>query len=173
MPPDVFEQEFPGLSESANATLVDLIRTAEAFAGTADRTLREHRLSRAGRQALAVLDGSAEPLSPTAIAGRLLVTTASVTSLLDTLERRGLVERRADPDDRRRLLVSLTADGRALVDRFLPEVVALQTAAMAGLSESQRRQLRLLLGKVRDGLSAVDPEAVAHDAPARGAHRAT
>jgi DNA-binding MarR family transcriptional regulator len=170
---DAFEQEFPGLSESANATLVDLIRTGEAFAGTADRALRHHRLSRAGRQALAVIDGAGEPLSPTTIAERLLVTTASVTSLLDTLERRGLVERRADPGDRRRLLVSLTDEGSAVVDQFLPEVVALQTAAMAGLSEPQRRQLRHLLGKVRAGLAEVDPDAVAHDAPPRGAHPAT
>lgn len=101
------------------------------------------------------------------------MTTASVTSLLDTLERRGLVERRADPGDRRRLLVSLTDDGSAVVDQFLPEVVALQTAVMAGLSEAQRRQLRSLLAKVRAGLARVDPEVVAHDAPRRGAHPAT
>jgi DNA-binding MarR family transcriptional regulator len=149
---------------------VELVRTGEAFAATADRALRHHRLSRAGRQALAVLDGAGQPLSPTAIAERLLVTTASVTSLLDTLERRNLVERQADPGDRRRLLVALTDEGRALVDRFLPEVVALQTAAMAHLSEPQRRQLLQLLTKVRAGLAAIDPEAVTHGAPPRGRH---
>jgi DNA-binding MarR family transcriptional regulator len=173
MPPGPFEQEFPGLSESANAALVDIVRTSEAFLGTADRALREHRLSRAGRQALAVLDGAGGPLSPTTLADRLMVTPASVTSLLDTLERRGLVVRRPDPDDRRRLLVSVTSEGSAVVDRFLPEVVALQTAAMTGLSERQRRQLRDLLALVRAGLSEMDPEVVAHDAPHRGAHPAS
>jgi DNA-binding MarR family transcriptional regulator len=39
------------------------------------------------------------------MAERLIVTTASVTSLLDTLERRGLLERRPDPTDRRRPLI--------------------------------------------------------------------
>ena len=73
------------------------------------------------------------------------MTTASVTtSLLDTLERRGLVERRPDLADRRRLLVAITDEGRALVNQFLPEVVALQTAVMAQLSEPQRLELARL-----------------------------
>ena len=105
--------------------------------------------------------------APTTIAQRLIVTTASVTSLLDTLERRGLVERRADPADRRRLLVAITEDGLALVDQFLPEVVALQTAVMAHLSEPQRRQLVKLLATVRDGLADLDTDAVVRSAARR------
>ena len=61
-----------------------------------------------------------------------------MTSLLDTLERRGLVRRQPHPSDRRQLLVSLTDEGQALVDAFLPEVVAVQTALVAGLSEADR-----------------------------------
>ena len=164
-------QEFPDLGESANATMLLLVRSGEAFLALADRALRHHRLSRGGRQALAVLDGAGGPLSPTAIAERLLVTTASVTSLLDTLERRGLLERTADPDDRRRLLVALTEAGRVVVDQFLPEVVALQTAAMTNLSEPQRRQLSHLLGLVENGMATIDPAAVVGAAPRRGRPR--
>jgi DNA-binding MarR family transcriptional regulator len=163
-----FEQEFPGLSESANASAQALVQVGEAFLALVDKALRHHRLSQAGRQALAVLEGAGQPLSPTTLAERLIVTTASVTSLLDTLERRGLVQRRPDPTDRRRLLVALTDDGRALVEQFLPEVVALQTAVMAELSETQRQQLLRLLSKVRDGMATTDPEAVVRDAPRRG-----
>jgi DNA-binding MarR family transcriptional regulator len=166
-----FEQEFPGLSQSANASVMALVQVGESFLAMVDRTLRHHRLSQAGRQALAVLEGAGQPLSPTTLAERLIVTTASVTSLLDTLERRGLVQRRPDPTDRRRLLVALTDDGRALVEQFLPEVVALQTAVMAGLSETQRLQLLRLLAKVRDGMANTDPEAVVRDAPRRGGRR--
>jgi DNA-binding MarR family transcriptional regulator len=133
----------------------------------ADRALRHHELSTAGRQALAILDGAGEPLSPTTIAERLIVTTASVTSLLDTLERRGLVERRPDVVDRRRVLVELTDSGRELVDRVLPDVVALQTAVLAGMSNPQRRQLVALLGKVERGVDAVDVESVLEGAPVR------
>jgi DNA-binding MarR family transcriptional regulator len=99
------------------------------------------------------------------------VTTASVTSLLDTLERRGLVERRPDPTDRRRLLIVLTQDGKAIVDQFLPEVVALQTAALATLTEAQRRQLVELLATVGANLTTLDIDEVIRAAAPRGVPR--
>ncbi|MBV9830461.1 MAG: MarR family transcriptional regulator [Marmoricola sp.] len=166
-----FEREFPGGSESANACALALVRTGERLLAGIDQALRHHRLSRAGREALAVLDGAGQPLSPTAIAERLIVTTASVTSLLDTLERRGLVERQPDPTDRRRLLIVITQDGRAVVDQFLPEVVALQTAALATLTEAQRRQLVDLLATVGATLTTLDADQVVRGAAPRGRPR--
>lgn len=150
-----------------------IVQVGERLLAAVDRALRHHHISRAGREALAVLEGAGQPLSPTTLAQRLIVTTASVTSLLDTLERRGLVERRPDPADRRRLLVAITDDGLALVDQFLPEVVALQTAVMARLSEPQRRQLVTLLATVRDDLDDLDIDAVVRAAPRRGKPSAT
>lgn len=148
-----------------------LVRTGDRLLAGIDHALRHHRLSRAGREALAVLDGAGQPLSPTAIAERLIVTTASVTSLLDTLERRGLVERRPDPTDRRRLLIMITQDGKAIVDQFLPEVVALQTAALATLTEAQRRQLVELLATVGANLTTLDADEVIRAAAPRGVAR--
>lgn len=148
-----------------------LVRTGERLLACIDQALRHYRLSAAGRQALAILDGAGQPLSPTAIAERLIVTTASVTSLLDTLERRGLVERQPDPTDRRRLLIEITQDGKAIVDQFLPEVVALQTAALATLTEAQRRQLVELLAKVGANLTTLDADQVIRAAAPRGVPR--
>jgi len=163
-----FEREFPGGSESANTCAMTLVHTGETFLAYIDQALRHHRLSRAGREALAVLEGAGHPLTPTTIAERLIVTTASVTSLLDTLERRGLVERQPDPTDRRRLLIVITKDGKAVVDQFLPEVVALQTAALATLTEAQRRQLVELLTTLGANLATLDVEEVIRAAAPRG-----
>jgi DNA-binding MarR family transcriptional regulator len=148
-----------------------LVHTGETFLACIDRALRHHRLSRAGREALAVLDGAGQPQAPTTIAERLIVTTASVTSLLDTLERRGLVERRPDPTDRRKLLIVITQDGKAIVDQFLPEVVALQTAALATLTEDQRRQLVELLATLGAHLTTLDVEEIIRTAAPRGVPR--
>lgn len=148
-----------------------LVHTGETFLSYIDQALRHHRLSRAARQALAVLEGAGQPLAPTAIAERLIVTTASVTSLLDTLERRGLVERQPDPTDRRRLLIVITQDGKAIVDQFLPEVVALQTAALATLTEAQRRQLIKLLTTLGANLTTLDVQEVTRAAAPRGVPR--
>lgn len=166
-----FRREFPGGSESANTCALALVRTGERLLACIDQALRHHHLSRAGREALAVLDGAGQPLSPTAIAERLIVTTASITSLVDTLERRGLVERQPDPTDRRRLLIVITQDGKAIVDQFLPEVVALQTAAMATLTEAQRRQFLELLTTLGANLTTLDADEVIRVAAPRGVPR--
>jgi len=53
-------------------------------------TLEEYQLSPSARQVLAVVEGAGEPLEPSVIAERVLITTGSMTSLLDNLEKRGL-----------------------------------------------------------------------------------
>jgi DNA-binding MarR family transcriptional regulator len=145
------------VSASANECIVGIVRAGEAFVALANRALSGYQLSPAARQALAVLDGAGEPLSPTEIARRLIVTTASVTSLLDTLERRGLVERRPDPADRRRLLVAITPPAQAMVRQYVPEVVALQGAVMSGIGEEDRQQLIAVLTRIREAIAAASP----------------
>jgi DNA-binding MarR family transcriptional regulator len=62
------------------------------------------------------------PRTPSELAERLQITTASVTELVDRLQRNGLVARIPHPTDRRKLLVTLTPDGERksglLQDRF-------------------------------------------------------
>jgi DNA-binding MarR family transcriptional regulator len=145
------------VSASANECIVGIVRASEAFVALANRALSGYQLSPAARQALAVLDGAGEPLSPTEIARRLIVTTASVTSLLDTLERRGFVERRADPGDRRRLLVAITPPAQDLVRQYVPEVVALQAAVMSGIGEEDRQHLIAVLTRVSEAIAAASP----------------
>ena len=142
---------------SANECVVGIVRAGEAFVALANRALSGYQLSPAARQALAVLDGAGEPLSPTEISRRLIVTTASVTSLLDTLERRGLIERHADPADRRRLLVAITPPAQDLVRQYVPEIVALQAAVMSGIGEEDRRHLIAVLTRIREAIAAASP----------------
>ena len=63
-----------------------------------------------------------EPLPAHVIAERLVVRGASMTSLLDTLERRKLVERHPHPDDRRKILIHLTVEARQTVERTRPGI---------------------------------------------------
>ena len=165
-----FEREFPGASQSANQCAIAMIRTAEAVLAMHNDAMRSYGLSAAAREALAVLDGAGEPISPSTISERMFVTTASTTSLLDTLEKRGLVTRDIDPQDRRRQLVTITSEGRRIVDSFLPQLVALQTAVMAGIGEPERTRFLKTLQAIRDGLDAIDVEAVTASAPRRGRH---
>ena len=135
----------------------------------AGRALRDQDLSTAGRETLAVLDGADGPLSPSVIAERLIVTAATTTTVLDTLERRGMVERTMDPSDRRRQLVSITPAGVDAVNSFLPQMIALQTELMSGFTEAERRELGAYLDRVREAI--VELEARADEVAAAAAPR--
>ena len=87
------------------------------------------------------------------IADRLIITTASMTSLLDTLQRRGLVQRTPDAKDRRRVVVTITAEGSRVIRRLLPEMLALQDEVAAGLSPADRAELVRLLSILRAGIA--------------------
>ena len=136
-----------------------VVRAGYAFITLVNRTLRQHDLSAAGRETLAVLDGADGPLSPGVIAERLIVTAATITTVLDTLERRGMVERTIDQADRRRQIVSITPAGRDAVDAFLPQIVMLQTELMRGFTEDERAQLTSYLDRMREALTELEVRA--------------
>jgi DNA-binding MarR family transcriptional regulator len=157
--PRGFRAEFPGAVPSAAEAAANLVRLAQEFLDEVNRRRRVVApLSASAFEALAVLEGAGEPLPSTVIAERLLVTTASMTSLLDTLERRGLVIRRPHPTDRRMVLVELAGDAQRIVDQMLPIVHATATEAFSVLTEAERRTLVEVLGQVRARLATVGGE---------------
>lgn len=170
--PDDFEREFAGASRSAAEAAANLVRTADALLREFDRRRREVAdLSPSGFQALAILDGAGEPIPGHVVAERLLVSSASMTSLLDTLERRGLIERHPHPVDRRKVLIHLTDEGTAIVDRMLPVVHAASTEAFAQLSERDREHLIDMLSVVRARLADVASSRPASPKPRRRRQR--
>jgi DNA-binding MarR family transcriptional regulator len=156
-----FEVEFPGASRSASEVVINLVRTTSLFLAELDRRLKNVAdLSASAWQALAVIEGAREPLPPHVIADRLLLTSGSITSLLDTLERRGLVRRNAHPRDRRKLLVDITNTARDMVDHMLPIVHSTAQEMTKSVSESAREQLILALAQMRADLEAMSSRPV-------------
>lgn len=142
-----FAREFPDADAGATEACANLVHTSTMLMDVLNR----HRasvtdLSPSASQVLAVLDGVGEPVPSNVIAERLLVTTASMTSLLDTLGRRGFVARNPHPTDRRKILVSLTDAGAQVVDELLPVMRTGEMTAAGGLTAEQRATLVELLG---------------------------
>ena len=164
-----FEEEFPGASRSAAEVAANLVRASDAFLAELDRRRRQIAdLSPSAFQALAILEGAGEPLAAHVIAERLLVSSASMTSLLDTLQGRGLVERHPHPTDRRKVLIHPTDQAREIVDRMLPVVHATDTEALADLTESEREQLIIWLATIRARLAVVSGQPPPNPLPRRG-----
>ena len=149
---DDFEREYPGASALATECYANLWRATDLLMELHNSHTRDkYGLSPGARQVLAVVEGAGEPLEPTVIAQRVLSTTGSMTSLLDTLEKRGLVRRLPHPNDRRKLLVDITPEAQAIVDELLPSLHAREREVMSSaLSTVEQRQLLQLVAKIQE-----------------------
>ena len=164
---DDFEDEYPGASALATECFVNVMRTADLLTDLLSRyILDEHQLSQSALQVLAIIDGAGEPLEPTVIAERRLVTTGSMTSLLDNLEKRELIRRDRHPEDRRKLLVTITPAGQAIVDQVLPALHARERDVLAAaLGPSEQRSLLKSLAKLQRAALRASSEPAPRGAP--------
>jgi len=108
--------------------------------------------------ALSALRVSGPPhrLSPTRLGRGLMLSSAGVTSRIDRLERRGLVRRLPDPDDRRGVIVELTDEGARLVDEAVAAVAESDRQLLGRLDPDEIAQLQALLKKLLASLEPAD-----------------
>lgn len=99
--------------------------------------------------------GTRDRLSQRELADLLLLGKPTVTTMLQRLERAGLVEREPDPDDQRVTRVRLTAEGRRLDARLRDAVVAAMARVLDPLEPADREALVRLLDLVSDRTAAV------------------
>lgn len=146
--------ERPDLDVGVMAEVARVLRVARLFGERLAAKAADHGLGVGEGDVLFTLRRAGSPyrLSPSELAESTLVTSGTMTSRLDRLESRGLVRRIPNPDDRRGLMVELTADGRRLVDRVVPEHVASEQEMLSALSRREREELTRLMRKLLAGL---------------------
>lgn len=87
------------------------------------------------------------------IADRLIKDQPAITRILDKLEHKGLIERRAHPDDRRAFLIFLTSEGRKVIDLLAPVAKRSLEKALLGLEQGEKELLRRALNRICDNLA--------------------
>jgi DNA-binding MarR family transcriptional regulator len=144
---------YPKLEVSAVDCYMALLEVAGEIITVSDMQLARHKTSLGRiRVLMQLLRCPGHALAPGELAGRIGVTPATVTGLLDGLERERLVRRERCPGDRRSVLVRLTPQGGRFLDRVMPERFKIISRLMARLSETDRRALGRLLDAVSQGL---------------------
>jgi len=118
-----------------------------------NRFLADHGVNTTTSLALAMIYGSADNrVNPCELSAALNSSRTNVTRLIDEMEKQGWVERHVSPTDRRRIDLSLTPDGVALVERYLPlqwdHVRSLWDDFDAGERAALERLLRKLLARL-------------------------
>lgn len=166
-------REFPDLDPSAVEAYLHLLRTSDEAYARCERNMSVHGIS-AGRfsvlmllwrgdrmraaKAVPVPAGNCCPHTPAELAEACGVTRATMTGLIDTLERDGYVKREPDPVDRRMMSVQLTPKAEEFLRRYIPGHFKIISNVMRALSEPERKTLVRLLAKIQQQAAGLTAE---------------
>ncbi len=166
-------KEFPDLDPSAAEAYLHLLRTGDEAFTVSEKNLVTNSISHGrfgvmmllwkgsntrGAKLLGAEECMAGPRTPAELADAAGVTRATMTGLIDTLERDGYVKREPDPVDRRMMSVHLTAKAEKFLQEFLPGHFKVTSSLMATLTESERKTLVRLLTKIQQQAAALNAQ---------------
>jgi DNA-binding MarR family transcriptional regulator len=128
------------------ALFLELYRAADLLSRRPAQLLRAHDLSPNQYNVLRILRGTHEGLLCGDIGRRMITRDPDITRLLDRLEKRGLITRCRESEDRRRVQARITPEGLALLGRLDEPVRALHRRQLGHLGE---KRVRAILREVR------------------------
>lgn len=117
-----------------------------------DRRVEKYNLTRAKWQALGVLDLK-EGITQTELATALELERSTVGRLVDRLEKRGFLERRPDPEDRRIFRLYISDVAKPILNDLEHVAEEVRGLALAGLSDEDTAELKRMLKTVKENLA--------------------
>lgn len=150
-------QNRAGVSSDTIRACFELLALTGAIDRDCAARLARHRLSEGKFVLLFLLQDAPDGLSPHELAAQAGVTRATITGLLDGLERDGFVERRGGMRDRRKIAATLTEAGRATAQVLFGEHTDWVASLLAGFSPEDRATLNGLLQRIWRNLEAGRP----------------
>jgi DNA-binding MarR family transcriptional regulator len=133
------------------AAYVDLLRTADVLTRRAIGPLKAEELSTTQYNILRILRGTPQGLTCGEIASRMITRDPDVTRLLDRMEKRGLISRARESQDRRLVLARIAPKGLKLVNRLDKPVQKIHRKQLGHMGKDRLRALAELLAAARSG----------------------
>ena len=129
----------------------NLLKTGSWVEEKVKKALRSHNLTHAQLNVLYILfENDPEPVSANEVKKKILVSNPDVTRLLDRLVKKGYVLRETCPENRRKIDISLTENGKTLFEKaHLSAKQALGDFFENRITENEAKELRRILGKIR------------------------
>jgi MarR family 2-MHQ and catechol resistance regulon transcriptional repressor len=140
---------YQGTSEERRALdlYIKLSRAAESVNQRVNRHLQDVHLTVSQFGVLEALYHLG-PMTPGVLCDKILRSTGNLTLVIDNLEKRRLVARTQNPEDRRSTIIQLTAGGQALIEEVFPHHVATVVQEMVVLTAEEQSQLAALCRKL-------------------------
>ena len=140
------QRPFDSLEQEA---FLNVQRTADALWATTIEALRPAELSPTQYNVLRILRGAGEPLACGEIAQRMIARDPDMTRLLDRLEKRGLISRCREQEDRRVVRTRITPRGAELIGGLDQSMIDLHKCQLGHLGRARLKQLIELLEQAR------------------------
>jgi DNA-binding MarR family transcriptional regulator len=146
-----WQRERPDLDTSPIGVIGRISRLAREIERRLEPVYAASGLEPGWYDVLATLRRAGPPyqLRPTDFAASLMLTTSGTTKRLDRLEAADLISREPDPSDRRGVLITLTPQGRSLIDKASVQHMANEKRILSGLTRAEQRQLADHLRKLQ------------------------
>jgi DNA-binding MarR family transcriptional regulator len=147
---------YPEVEAGAVESFLILMRVGSDVLAAFDKYLARHRMSMGSFTTLMMLNRDPSiGLNPSDLATKCGVTRATMTGLLDGLEREKYVTRVPDTTDRRMATVQLTPEGCKMLDGMLPDFYRRIAGLLGHLDDGEKKMLQSMLWKVNEGIPAV------------------
>ena len=126
-----------------------LLRTTDMLSRGVVQVLKKEDLSANQYNVLRILRGAPDGLACGEIANRMITRDPDVTRLLDRLEKRRLIERSRDPQDRRTVMTKITRNGLKLLARLDEPILQMHRRQLGSLGTERLQNLQGLLLEAR------------------------
>lgn len=144
----------PGANPAICEVFLNILHTGDVVSRGEAAFLARHGLNQARLIILVLLDSSENgSMRSSELAEHAIVSRATITGLLDTLEKAGLVARMPDARDRRASCVTITEKGKALLHKVQPLLIQWTENILSALSVREQGQLVTLLRKTQRAFS--------------------